>query len=297
VNAYTEEVHRSGGDPGRFYRHFGFSSPYGSRQSSNTTHFDRATLQLGYQLTYSLQLLAEGGVEDDYRHGHNDRFGSAFYGGGFRWASASNILEFRVDHRFFGISYYVKATHRARNFDASVSYREGPSSQGLNEANGNAVSYGTSFYQPSTSLFDRGVFVERRLQATGTFHTAITRTTLQVYSQHRDYSRTASDKNQNLDQLSNNEHYIGGNLQFQYQIEPRTTLIPIAGYDRNDSGGDGTSHTVDVGVSLVHELGQSTQIALGYGHAWRRGGHHSNKHYNGGDYDENRVTLGFSKGF
>ncbi len=295
VNAYTQEVHRSGGDPGRYYSHFdNFNStnnPYTGEEHSNTTHFDRAMLQLGYQLTYEIRLLAEGGVEDDYRHGHNDRFGSAFYGGGFRWTSASNSLEFRVDHRFFGVAYYVQATHRGRNFDASVNYRESPSSQGLNAANGNAMSYATSYYRPSTSLFDRGVFVEKRLQATGTFHTAITRTTLRVYSQHRDYSQTSSSQNRNSGRLSNNEHYVGGNLQFQYQLLPRTAIVPEVSYERNDSSGAGHNYTADIGATLAHELGPTTEIALGYGHAWRRGGHH------GHSYDENRVVLGFSKGF
>src|SRR5699024_6302502 len=91
----------------------------------DVTHFDSAKLQLGYQATESLELFATGGVENDYhRDGSVDRYGSALWNVGFRWASISNSLEARYGHRSFGSSVSVAAVHRGPGFDVSLAYQE-----------------------------------------------------------------------------------------------------------------------------------------------------------------------------
>src|SRR5699024_5284759 len=67
-NAATQRVKRD--DPAAG------ASRYPALNDKDVTHYDSVALNLGYQLTQTLQLVAMGGVEDDYkRDGSVDRLG------------------------------------------------------------------------------------------------------------------------------------------------------------------------------------------------------------------------------
>src|SRR5699024_3307577 len=112
------------------------ASRYPTLRDRDVTHYDSAALNLGYQLTESLQLVGMGGVEDDYkRDGSVDRFGSGMWNVGFRWTSPKNALEARVGRRSFGSSYLARATHHAALFDLTLAYQEDTTGAGLNQLN------------------------------------------------------------------------------------------------------------------------------------------------------------------
>lgn len=296
VSAFTQEVRRSGGDAQSFFQDIDGSDPFfdesgeqfnpdngflETADDANTTRFDQATLELGYQLTPFLRLLALGGLENDFRpDGTTDRLGEEFWNAGFRWASATNTLEARVGRRFFGTSYFVRAAHRGRVLDASVDYREEPSTQGLNSLNSNAIGRSTSFQQPVTSLFDRGVFVQKQLSASIGLHSALTQTTLTAYSQKREFVEDVED-----------EEFLGGDLRFVYQFLPRMTLIPRAGWQRREGQSGVESDIVDFSVALARQFSPTAQGAVSYGHSQRFADGDVS------DYEENRVIVQFSKGF
>ena len=319
LSASSQKVDRHGGNPQRYFQRrvavgdlpnqdlgaFPFADYQNTRQNSNTNWFDRATLRLGYRLTNSLQLIAQGGLEDDYRpDGTNNRLSRPSYEGGFRWSGASNTLEATVGHRFYGTTYSLSASHQSRLFRVDVDYTEQPTSQGLNSLNGG--SFGNGFggaggygggggfgggfggagdlNNPTTSLFDRGVFIEKRWSGALSFQSALTQTVINAYRQKRDYRNPAAQ----------DDVYTGVGLSTQYQVQPRTTIVPEARWSHRQGGGRGLGgnyDTYEVGITGLRTILPSLQAGLGYLHGWRNG---DNSRAN---YQENRITLQVLKNF
>ncbi|GAB3678533.1 TIGR03016 family PEP-CTERM system-associated outer membrane protein [Salinisphaera aquimarina] len=297
ADVQTQKVERSGGDARQFFRGFDNVDPDQplfddvDNDNSDTSYFDRASLELGYQLSRTLTILAQGGVEDDYKDdGTNDRLSQPFYSGGFRWASGYNTLEAHVGHRFYGQSYSASVSHDGPVADASISYDEQATSAGLNALNGNGFGTGSipgaSLSGPVESRFDRGVFVEKRVTGRVGIDMARTSTGLTVYRRVRNYqSGDASD-----------ETYNGASVETRYQVTPRTSLIPAVRWQNRESNGDNTDfgggyNDYETGVTLARAVSRSSQAAVGYAHAWRNGERRNS------DYKENRVTLQFFKNF
>lgn len=242
------------------------------------THFDSATLQLGYWLTESLELLGMAGVEDDYHpDGSVDRFGSAIWNVGFRWTSPTNTLEARYGERAFGSSYSVEATHHAPAFDVTLTYREDTTAAGLAHLNRGAVGTAGSLPGPIAPIEDQGVYVRKRLSAALAFATARTQTTLQAYHETREFLTTNEP----------DEDVNGLDLQISYQLGARTTLRSSAQWEHRDSGQD-EADIAKAGIGATYLLTPSSQAAISYSHAWRDDEMDTNS------YDENRVTVQYS---
>lgn len=249
------------------------------------THFDSATLQVGYQVTDSFQLLAMGGAENDYQtdDGSVDRFGSVIWDVGFRWTSPHNALEAHYGERSFGSSYSVEATHHAATFDMTLAYHEDTTAAGLNELNRGGVGSGSigSFRGPLASIQDQGVYVRKRLSARLAFDMARTRTTLQAYRESREFLTTNEP----------DEEVYGAGLQVRYQAGARTSVIPRVRWEHRDSdsnSGQDESDVAEAGVELNYLLTPSSQAAIDYSHSWRDGDTDSDS------YDENRITVQYS---
>lgn len=242
------------------------------------THFDSATLQLGYQLTDSLQLLAMGGVEDDYQaDGDVDRWGSAIWNVGFRWASPTNALEAHYGERAFGSSWSLEATHQAPLFDVTVAYEEDTTAAGLNRLNRGNVAAGGSFAGPLAPIRDRGVYVSKRLSATLAFDTERTHITLRGYDESREF--LTSDEP--------DEDVYGADLAVRYQLGVRTTLLPRIRWEHHNLGGD-ESDIAEIGMGAAYSLTPSSQVSASYSHSWRDG------ETEAGSYDENLVAAQYS---
>ncbi len=279
ANVLSQRVERSGGDLDAFFDDSDvFEGDDFDSADARTTHFDKATLDLGYQLTESLRLLALGGVENEFnRDGSTDRLSSPLWNAGFLWTSAANSLEARYGERYFGSNYFVDAVHRGANFDLSLSYQEDTTVSGLNQLNGGALGGGGGFRRPRTSLFDRGVFVQKRLLATLGYDTAFTRTTLRAFDESRNFVQSATD-----------EDVYGADLQVEYQAASRTSITPRASWEHRDSGVRSEADIAEAGISLAYLVTPLTQAALGYSHAWR------NAETDSGSYEENRIVVQFS---
>lgn len=278
VSVASQRVERDDVDSGSLSTGpFGpLSSP--SDEDRRVTYFDRATLQLGYQLTESLQLLAMGGVENDYQaDGSVDRYGSALWNVGFRWASVRNSLEARYGHRSFGSSYSVEAAHRSANFDLSLAYEEDTTAAGLNQLNRGAVGGAGAFPSPVTSIQDQGVYVSKRLSATLGYDSARTRTTFQAYDESREYVR---------DNVPDEDVY-GADLQVRYQAGVRTSVIPQVGWEHRASDQQ-EADIAEAGISVVYLLSSSSQAALSYSHGWR------DAETEADSYEENRIVVQYS---
>ncbi|HLQ84674.1 MAG TPA: TIGR03016 family PEP-CTERM system-associated outer membrane protein [Salinisphaeraceae bacterium] len=274
-NAASQRVRRSGGER-LFYP--GTNIPVDDR--GNVTHYDSAALQLGYQLTDSLQLLAMGGREDKYEpDGSNDRFGSTVWNAGFRWTSPTNALEMRYGHRFFGSTFMARATHHGPNFDVALSYDENITGAGLDQLNYNGgISWPSSYVGGLLgTLEDRGVYRRKRLLTSLSFDTARTRTTWRIYDEERKFI-TADIADEDI---------YGTSLHVSYQLGPRTRLIPRVGWEYRKTEQSRTQ-TGEAGVGALYQLTPSSQLGFGYSHAWR-----NNKEGSHG-YDENRITAQYS---
>jgi hypothetical protein len=278
INARTQRVKRDNVPASR--RRFFLNNNKG-----DVTYFDRAMLQLGYQLTPSLQLLAAGGAEDDYhRDGSNDRLGSAVWNVGFRWSSPRNALEARYGKRSFGSYYSVEATHRAQAFNLRLAYREDRTMAGLNQLDRGSNGALGAFRSPLAPIRDRGVYVRKRWSGRVAFHASRTKTTLTAYRESRDYLTTDEP----------NEKVYGARLDIHYRLGARTALLPRVRYRHQDYGkrdqddGKNRANIIDAGVGLTYLVTPSSQAAVSYSHAWRDG------ETRAGSYDENRVTVQYS---
>lgn len=320
AQAISQTVDSSGGNENQFYDQyreiFGddvLPANYGD--PNETRHFDSATLQLGYHLSRTLQLMALGGIEDDYKdNGENDRWSSPRWQVGVRWNSGQNTLQANYGHRFYGASYSLYAQHRSRLVDFSLSYEEDPSTGGLDSLNGSGGGYtfgsvgsidslmgGYGGYgggygsnsDGTSSLFDRDIYVRKRWQARMNFDTALTRTNITSYSEKRDYQ--SGDRP--------DATYRGIQIDTRYAVARRTSIVPSARWEHQDdstlltTGADNTvarrdteSDNYEAGVSVVRAISPTAQAALGYERTWRNDDE-------GFDYTENRVTLQFRKAF
>ncbi|MES1930699.1 hypothetical protein SADO_15664 [Salinisphaera dokdonensis CL-ES53] len=289
VNAFTQRVRRIDGDAGGFFDGVDFNNGffdengqpidpadfYDERPDSRTTYFDKATIDIGYRVSPTLQLLVLGGLEDEYESdGTNDRLSSPLWNVGFRWDEPSRFLEARIGHRFFGTSYFLTAGLRGRILDVSLSYTEEPSTQDLNQLNRNATVQNTAFPDPTTSLFERSVFVEKEVSVSAAMRTGLARTTVTGYHQRREYIANVPE-----------EQLYGAAARIDYQLRPRTALVPSAGWEHRESRLGMDTDVTDLGLSVVRSLSTSLQASLGYSHAWRDADSRET------EYDENRVVL------
>lgn len=244
------------------------------------THYDSATLRVGYRVTDSLQVFATGGAENDYHaDGSVDRFGSVIWDVGFRWASPNSALEAHYGERSFGSSWSIEALHHTGRFDLALTYSEDTTGAGLNGLNrGTFAGLGSFRGRPIASPIGfQGVYVSKRLEATIAFATARTRTTLQAYDESREFlTRDLPD-----------EDVYGVDLNVSYQPGPRTSVAPHAAWEHRQSD-QSESEVGEVGIGVNYVLTQSSQVAVDYTHSWRDAESDANS------YDENRVTAQYS---
>lgn len=242
------------------------------------THFDSATLQVGYQLTESFELLAMGGVENDYEaDGDVDRWGSAIWDVGFRWASPINALEAHYGERSFGSSWSVEASHQTPLFDVTLAYDEDTTAAGLNRLNRGNIAAGGAFPGPLAPIQDRGVYVRKRLSATLAFDTERTRITLRGYDESREF----------LTSDAPDEDVYGADLSARYALGPRTSLLPRIRWEHHSTG-DTEADVAEIGISASYALTPSSNFGASYSHSWRDG------ETNADSYDENLVTAQYS---
>ncbi len=282
ANVFSQRVERSDGDFDAFFDDSDiFDGDDFDNEDGRTTYFDRATLDLGYQLTNSLTLLALGGVENRFNpDGSTDRLSEPLWNAGFRWISGANSLEARYGERYYGSNYFVEAARRGPNFDFSLNYQEEMTMSGLSQLNGGALGGVGSvggFRQPSTSLLDRGVFLQKRLLATLGYDTAFTRTTLRAYDVTRDFV-----------QLDSGEDFYGADLQVEYAAGVRTSVTPHMSWQHRDYDTNAEADIAEAGIRLTYLLAPKAQAALGYSHGWR------NAETESGSYEENRIVVQFS---
>ncbi|HET7348548.1 MAG TPA: TIGR03016 family PEP-CTERM system-associated outer membrane protein [Acidobacteriaceae bacterium] len=255
-----------------------------------TTYFDTASLDLGYQVFPHIRLLAEGGVEDDYRpDGSTDRWGSEFWNAGFLWAGERTSLEARYGHRFFGPSYFAQLRHQAARLTTSLSYTEEPqvvSRLGID--NPNAVLLPNQppglIFEPSdetlTPLTNDEVFVRKRFAGNATYQTGRSTISLDTFLERREF------------QVSDNDERVRGfTVYWRWQWLPRTALIPRWSWEKIDFQSDQTDYLSRQQISLAHLISPTAQAAVTLRHQWR------NSTRAESEYTENAVILEFTKIF
>lgn len=94
---------------------------------TNSDSVDRSTLSANgaYRILPTFQLTATGGYEKFTYQAPTEQPSGAFYTAGFIWTPTSRTnVTASAGHRFFGPTYALAASHRARNAVISVNYNE-----------------------------------------------------------------------------------------------------------------------------------------------------------------------------
>lgn len=257
---------------------------------TEVNHFDSAMLRVGYNVTDAFQLFAVGGAQNEYqRDGSVDRYGSALWSVGFRWASLRNSLEASVGHRAFGSTYSVAIRHEGEGFNAALTYDENQTAPGLQQLNPlNQFNNGTSSVPnvrpgqlgEEDLLGDRGVYVRKRLTGAISLEGTRTQTTFEAYYGSREYvTRDVSDKD-----------VYGGSVSLSYELGVRTQLNSRLGLEYQETDQE-KFRVGEAGVGATYQLTSSSQAGLSYSHRWRDG-------ESGNDsYDENRFMVRYSRFF
>jgi len=188
-----------------------FSLPY---------RFQSATANVGYRISRTITLLADGGVESDVTESRTEgKLDSEVWHGGFRYSPDRNMrFEAVAGHRFFGDSYRAELTRRARLLTLSMSYTEEPTTE--TELGGRGVLADdvdgigtplddlTGLTRPTTEIF-----VNREFRGTLSLKGSYTEISLSGYRQRREYI-----------ELNSTDSVIGGALDFIRRLSPRTSL-------------------------------------------------------------------------
>ncbi|WP_158583366.1 TIGR03016 family PEP-CTERM system-associated outer membrane protein [Salinisphaera sp. Q1T1-3] len=295
ASVVTQWVDTDLGNPNRYLDSLadlfpGLSAADLGRDRDRTQHFDTATVQLGYNLSPRLQLTVLGGVEDKYRdNGDNDRWSAPRYQAGLRYTTATNTLAFNVGHRFYGESYQLLVAHQTRNIDFNLSYREDPSTSGLDSLDGgnggamfgsigSQIGLGGTGYRNDfgngNSLLNREVYVNKRWNANMRVHTPLTDTDLRAFFEEQE----------SQDDEGPDTRYHGIELDTRYAFRPRMSAVPSFRWTHYEQGllSTGSSDEYEANLSVVRALTPSLDASVGYGRTWRDGAF---------DYTENRATL------
>jgi hypothetical protein len=101
---------------------------YSQFELSQPFRYERTGLDTSLQLTRTLRLVADGGVESDLTEDTTDGgLDTEFWHAGFRWQPDSRTwLDARYGERFFGDSYSLEARRESRLLTVRASYVEEP---------------------------------------------------------------------------------------------------------------------------------------------------------------------------
>jgi uncharacterized protein (PEP-CTERM system associated) len=143
ANAGFGNADITGSDNQRILASWGTADPHLARFSWNlnfdkqeadygralpTFRYEEALASLGYLVTRSLRLIAEGGSETDLSRARSDGgLDSTFYQGGFEYLlGRSNVLRLLAGHHFYGTSYDALYRYTGRTLEIESTYTEGP---------------------------------------------------------------------------------------------------------------------------------------------------------------------------
>jgi hypothetical protein len=157
--------------------------------------YERAGLDVGYQVTRTLTLLGDVGRESDLDESTTEGgLDSSFWSAGLRWQpNERTSAEGRYGERFFGSSWSLAATHQARQLEFSASYSEEPTVEtrtlSLGDFDPGTLPPGLPDVNPGS--INSAPFISRNANAG--IRAAGSRTTLSLtaYQNERDYLRAA----------------------------------------------------------------------------------------------------------
>ncbi|KRA33142.1 exosortase [Rhodanobacter sp. Root627] len=206
-----------------------------------------AKLGTSWQISSTVRLLAEGGKESRFLpDGTSRKLGATFWNAGFEWSNTRDNLKMLVGHRFYGRSYDFSWSHTAALLTTSVSYVEQPtdlSQQLLGRSPTQAISLPVNIPVVG-SLRNRQVYLMKRATASATYTMPTGNLRLALYNERRTYF-TLND----LD-----EKVTNGDLSWQFDIGPFTTLTPMLGWQRHHFQNGQTSYNHYSQLALVHQV-------------------------------------------
>ena len=279
----------------------------------NSYTYERANLSLGYALTRKFRLIANVGHEmieyDNVLAAANDRSDS-FWSAGFAWSpSRRTSLEATMGQRFFGTTYSLSASYRARESIFTASYVED-----VNDISQTTLTQGTTYLwvcggsfvetlfniapQPGCTLVGtqdalipslaEGLYVAKTLKAGLSWGIRKVSYSINVFDTRRLYL------------LQNNEEdrSLGINASVSYRLAPLTNLYGNLGWTRNDDpaslSGLGINRKDDLYSFIVgvnHQFSRDLTGALTYRYYQRDSNDPT------ADYTENNLTASVNMSF
>ena len=188
-------------------------------RTGQVQYFDNGSLQLGYPVLQTLQLLAKGGVQSKYRlDGSVIRYGSPYVSAGFRWANASASLLVLYGHRYFGYPWTVQAAYQTRALHFTAAYDETITDTPRRQTAWSIAQPNTAVpITPLNELRIISVFLEKRASGRVTYLLPLrrrSRITLSIYDDRRNYRTENLGRN----------HITGGAVDWMWQFNPLTSF-------------------------------------------------------------------------
>ena len=153
---------------------------WGVNLSTQHTHYgdvqdvtqSSASVNAGYLVLPTLRLIATGGFEKNNYVTTGDEPKGAFYNAGFTWTPSSRTsVTATAGHRYFGRTYSLAASQRARNVVVSVNYTDDVTSSQAELARGGLISTASQLnllYSPQiTDPVARQSFVDALIRQFG----------------------------------------------------------------------------------------------------------------------------------
>jgi hypothetical protein len=236
--------------------------------------FERAGVDLGVQISRTLTLVGDVGKEsaldEDTTSGGLD---SDFWSAGLRWdPNEQTSAEGRYGERFFGESWSVDITHRARLLEFRASYTEEPTveTRRLSLGDFDPGTLPPGFPPFDFSIFTSVPYVARNASAGVTAEGSRTNLSLRAFQFERDYVRAGPPDETNLGATFGATRQLASNMSADFSVT-------YSDYERSSSDLDPSLATISndkdttVLVRLNRESGPRLTLSGEAGYLMRSG--------------------------
>ena len=301
------------------------SFEWGVNYSKQNIHYERqaaletqtATSNLGFRVTPLFKLTTTAGYEKSSYASLGAKPEGFFWTAGFAWTPTERTnFTATAGHRFFGSTYSLALSQRARTSVWNLGYNEDVTTtrgQFSLPATGNTQNFLDQLWQSiipdkdarkqivdnfirdaglplslaqPINTFTNQVFLQKNLQAsvalTGVQNTAV----LNLYNNTREVlSRGGLESSVNPG-LSNNVKQVGINALWNLKFSPRTNATMNVAYSRNNSVNTNVKDfNKTFRASITRQLQPISRVTLEFRHVTK------DSNLTIGNYDENAITL------
>lgn len=227
-NSQNEEIYAGWGtqemNPSRFSWQLSYDRQKADYDTAPTFTYELALLELGFRITRTFTLLANGGKESDATDiAGAAELDSTYYEGGFQWQLArDHQVRALAGHRFYGNSYNFLYRFTGRRVTFWTTYSEGPTTSSQ-ELFLRPISDAGAI--PSSTVTGIGgvssdVFVRKYLDVRGTLEGRLTTIGIEGGYFRRIYVNLAE----------RNERTVQGGITVTRRLGPRSSLRASYGY-------------------------------------------------------------------